>query len=150
MNVGHVEVRFAALAQDHRHQTAPGRDGWGKIRPAVTGDDVPFSRGQVVGKDIGVAELVGGVGEPLAARTPRWRGDNGMVSGDRLCAVAVVVGDVDFARVIGGLNLESHPGLGNPARLGERENHIIRKGMGQLTLICPGVGFGEQVVLLAV
>ena len=150
MNVRDVEVGLAAFAQDHRHTASAGRDGWADVGPAVAGDDVPLAGLDVVREDVGVVEFVGSVGEPFAARPPRRRGDDGAVSGDGLRPVAIVVGHVNLTGVVGGFDLEGDLGPRDAARLGEREDHIVREGVGELALARAGVGFREEVILRAV
>ncbi|NDA68654.1 MAG: hypothetical protein EBY09_18810 [Verrucomicrobia bacterium] len=101
-------------------------------------------------KNVRVVQLVGSVGEPLAARPPRGRGDDRAIARDGEGVVPVVVRDVNLAGAASGLGLECNAGLRNALGARERHDHIVRKRVSELAGVRAGVGLGEEVVFLAV
>src|ERR1700729_2430088 len=70
IGVADPDVGVAAAAENHSCPGAMGRNGGAVVQAAVLGKDAALAGAEVMIKNVGVAQFVGGVIEAEAARDP--------------------------------------------------------------------------------
>ena len=82
-----------------------------------------------MGENFRFAQLIGCVVHDAPA-APGRGGDEGVITGDRLRVMSIVISNIDFADAGDGLDFEGDFGLGDPGELSEEFGDVVCQGMG--------------------
>ena len=134
-----VDLGVAVFAKHEGETGTVWRPRGGGVKPDVLGQRRRFPRRQVEDIQEGVAVLVGEIGDLASVGGEFGLDRNGVVPGDLLGVVAVVVGDEDLLLAIGGAGAETDLGGGDAGDAVDAADDLFGKTVGDKTRqVAPG------------